>query len=179
MEQMAARWARLGEIRSVASGAAHVLLIRVVGAVLAYGSTIFLARTLGTFDFGLFAYFWTWIALLGVILPLGYNASVLRFLPDYKARSKWRRIHGFLREGYARSAIYGTAATLVGACLLYAFPEMVGELYFKPLLYTLLCLPFAALLTQLEASARALGCPAAKPGCPCTRQAAPSVACPA
>ena len=38
-----------------------VFLIRVASAVLAFGSQVLLARWMGSFEFGIYVYVWTWV----------------------------------------------------------------------------------------------------------------------
>jgi len=155
----AALWQRLAQtdFGAVLRGTAQVLAIRVAGAGLAYASMIFLARFLGTFEFGIYAYIWAWAIMLGMALPLGFNASALRFLPDYLARAKWNRMSGFLRQSYAICFLTGIIGALVGGVLILGLRDFVEPHYFVPLLIGLLCLPLITLLNQLEATARAFG----------------------
>ena len=62
-----AMWSR---IRSRVLGAEHVLvqrlagtvfLIRVASALLAFGSQVLFARWMGSFQFGIYVYVWTWV----------------------------------------------------------------------------------------------------------------------
>ena len=76
----------------VVKAAAQVFAIRVVGAGLTYASMIFLARSLGAFSFGIYVYVFVIVGLLGLALSFGFNSSSLRFVPDYLARKKWRRL---------------------------------------------------------------------------------------
>ena len=105
-------WRRLilTDLGAILRGTAQVLAIRVIGAALAYGSMVLLARWLGTFEFGVYAYVWAWVVMLGAALPLGHNISALRFFPDYLARAKWARVQGFLRQSFGVSVAMGLAA---------------------------------------------------------------------
>ena len=51
--------------------AGTVFLIRVIAAALAYLSNVLFARWMGTFEFGVFVYVWTWVLLIGQALDLG------------------------------------------------------------------------------------------------------------
>lgn len=144
------------DLSSVVRGAAQVLGIRLVGAGLAYGSMVLLARRLGAFEFGIYAYIWVWVLMLGILLPLGYNSSTLRFVPEYYARGKWRRLSGFLRESFFMTAAASTCAALLGALIVYAFADRIQPHYYVPLLVGLACLPLGAMWAQLEHTARAL-----------------------
>jgi O-antigen/teichoic acid export membrane protein len=145
------------ELGSVLRGAAQVLSIRLAGAGLAYASMVLLARWLGSFDFGIYAYVWVLILTLAMALPLGFNSSALRFLPDYLGRGKVRRLAGFLRQSFAVAAVMGLAGGVLGCAAILLAPQFVPGHYRMPLLIGFAVLPLAALLTQLEATARAFG----------------------
>ncbi len=68
---LAESWARLkarlgdAEHLLVQRLAGTVFLIRVASAALAFGSQVLLARWMGSFEFGIYVYVWTWVLLLG------------------------------------------------------------------------------------------------------------------
>ena len=62
------------------AGAAFV--IRVVSAAITFVSQILLARWMGSFDFGIFIYGWTWLLLVGAMVDLGFGSSAQRFIPN-------------------------------------------------------------------------------------------------
>lgn len=137
-------------------GAVQVLAVRVLGAGLAYASMICLARWLGAYDFGVFAYVLVIVTQLGLAFSFGFNSSTLRFATHYLARKKARRLGGFLRHSYAVVLGLSSAAALLSAGLLVLSRDAAGA-YFEPLLVGLICVPVWSLLNQLEATARAFG----------------------
>ncbi|MES1148284.1 MAG: flippase, partial [Bradyrhizobium guangdongense] len=48
--------------------AGTIFIIRVISAGLAYLSQILLARWMGTSDYGIYVYVWTWVLLLGSMM---------------------------------------------------------------------------------------------------------------
>jgi O-antigen/teichoic acid export membrane protein len=145
------------DMRAVLTGAAQVMAIRMGGAVLAYVSSIFLARWLGTFEFGIFAYVWVWMLILAISLPLGYPSSALRFLPDYFARKKWGRLRGFMKQSVAVAIGASTVGAIVSAILTLVFSDWMEPYYILPFLIGLLCVPATAMLNQMEGASRAFG----------------------
>jgi O-antigen/teichoic acid export membrane protein len=145
------------DLHAVLSSAATVMAIRLAGAVLAYVSTIFLARWLGSFEFGIYAYVWVVVLLFANALTLGYPSSMLRFVPDYLARAKWSRLRGLLRESFAIVAVSSIAGAALAALLLAAFAGRVEPYYVTPAFIGILCVPPAALLMHTELTARAFG----------------------
>ena len=142
---------------AVLKSAAQVFAIRLMGAGLAYASMVFLARWLGTSDFGIYAYVFVIVTLLGLAFSFGFNSSALRFISSYRARNRPRRLSGFLRQSYSVVLAFSVLGSLLGAALVFAFRDIIEPYYFIPLLVGLLCVPVWTLLNQLEATARALG----------------------
>lgn len=145
------------DLNAVLSGAATVMAIRLAGAALAYISTMFLARWLGSFEFGIYAYIWVWVLLLASALTLGYPSSMLRFVPDYLARTKWGRLRGLLRESFVIVTLSSIAGATLCALLVVWFAGRIEPYYVIPAFIGVLCLPPAAILIQAELTARAFG----------------------
>ena len=148
---------REGDIAGVLRGAAFVMGIRVLGAVIALASQILLARWMGAFEYGIFSYVWVWVIVLGIVVPMGFGTSVLRFVPDYKAREKWRRLAGMLRASWYVVMALSMAAVLLGIVLLYALRGVIDGYFLLPLFVGLLCVPGFALMDWQEGAARAFG----------------------
>ena len=65
-----------GHLAQVVRGAGLVMGIRIAGAAIALLSQVLLARWMGAFEYGIFAYVWVWVIILGIIAPMG-----LKFQP--------------------------------------------------------------------------------------------------
>src|SRR3978361_677618 len=76
--------------------AGTIFIIRVVSAALAYGSQILLARWMGTSDYGVYVYVWTWVLLLGSMMDFGTSASAQKIIPEYRTRGEHALLRGFL-----------------------------------------------------------------------------------
>src|SRR3954447_3291972 len=76
--------------------AATIFIIRVVSAMMAYGSQILLARWMGTSDYGVYVYVWTWVLLLGSMMDFGTSASAQKIIPEYRTRGEHALLRGFL-----------------------------------------------------------------------------------
>src|SRR5215210_2223073 len=155
------RFARLRRpqhhLYAVLKSAMQVFAIRLVGAGLTYASMVFLARWLGSYNFGIYAYVFVIVTLLGLAFSFGFNSSALRFVSSYLAREKRRRLAGFLRQSYSSVLSLSALGALLSSGLIFAFRDIIEPYYFVPLLVGLLCVPVWTLLNQLEATARGLG----------------------
>jgi O-antigen/teichoic acid export membrane protein len=76
--------------------AATIFIIRVVSAVMAYGAQILLARWMGTSEYGVYVYVWTWVLLLGSMMDFGISASAQKLIPEYRTRGDHALLRGFL-----------------------------------------------------------------------------------
>jgi O-antigen/teichoic acid export membrane protein len=137
--------------------AGQVLAIRVLGAGLTYLSMVLLARWLGAYEFGIFAYVQVVSMLMGIGLSFGFSSSGLRFVSLYLARDKLRRLSGFLACSYGAVALLSLSGAALGAVLVFAGRDVIDAWYVKPLLVGMLAVPFWTLLAQLEGTARAFG----------------------
>jgi O-antigen/teichoic acid export membrane protein len=76
--------------------AGTIFIIRVISAALAYLSQILLARWMGTSDYGVYVYVWTWVLLLGSMMDFGISASAQKIIPEYRTSGEDALLRGFL-----------------------------------------------------------------------------------
>ncbi|HEY6259042.1 MAG TPA: lipopolysaccharide biosynthesis protein [Xanthobacteraceae bacterium] len=94
--------------------AGTVFILRVASAMLAYGSQVLLARWMGSFEFGIYVYVWTWVLLIGQSLDFGLGTAAQRFIPEYRERGALDLLRGFLFG--SRLLTVGIAAAVAAAC---------------------------------------------------------------
>lgn len=146
-----------GHLAGVVRGAAFVMGIRIVGAAIALVSQVLLARWMGAYEYGIFAYVWVWVIILGIVVPMGFGTSILRFVPEYRAKAKWRRMAGMLSASFYIVLALGLLTALAGIAILWAMRGHIESYYFLPLIVALLCVPAFALADWQEGAARAFG----------------------
>ena len=76
--------------------AGKVFLVRVANAMLALGTQVLLARWMGSFEFGVYIYVWTWVLMIGALSDVGLSSAARRFIPEYTELSAFDRLRGFL-----------------------------------------------------------------------------------
>jgi O-antigen/teichoic acid export membrane protein len=135
--------------------AGTAFLIRLSGAVLAYGSQILLALWMGPFQFGIFVYVWTWVILLGGVVDLGLCASAQRFIPEYTHRNDLDRLRGFQSGSRWLALALSSAAAMLGALAVNQLQPWLQEYELLPLYIACLGLPMCALLQVQSGIARA------------------------
>ena len=154
--------ARLANLRTSLSSPSHraagvALAIRLGNAVLAYAAQVVLARLMGQYEYGIFAYTWVWFVVFGAFATLGFGDATLRFVPQLRERGEEAALRGYVR--FAPLAIVATsilAAALLTVAMLFAGP-LVGGVYVLPMMLMALSLPFACLQAFLEGVGRCFG----------------------
>src|SRR5436853_292836 len=76
--------------------AGTAFLIRVASAALVYLTQVVLARWMGSFEFGIYVYVWTWVLLIGGLVDFGLASSAQRFIPEYVGPKQLELLRGFL-----------------------------------------------------------------------------------
>lgn len=129
-------WNGSGPGARLARGAAGGVVASVVGAGLAYGLHVLLARMLGTTHYGIFAWVLSWVLVLQLPGLLGLPETVVRFAASYEAEERWGVIKGLLRwsdlvalgSGLGVGALLGLAGLLVPEAVLAQVSPEPGSL---------------------------------------------------
>jgi len=139
--------------------AGSAFLIRVASAALLYLSQVLLARWMGTFEFGVYVYVWTWVLLIGGFGDIGLALAAQRFIPEYSGHKALALLRGFL---------VGSRWLAIGVATAFAAAAALGVTLMKPWLhhYELIplylacaCLPFYALTSVQDGIARSYNWP--------------------
>ncbi len=128
--------------------------IRMASAALLYLSQVLFARWMGSFDFGIYVYVWTWVLLIGGLFELGLAQGAQRFIPEYAGRRQFDRLRGFLTGSRWLVAGVATGGALLAAVFVMAAAPWIDDAIELPLYLACLCLPFYALTSMQEGIAR-------------------------
>jgi O-antigen/teichoic acid export membrane protein len=93
--------------------AGTIFIIRVISAGLAYVSQVLLARWMGTSDYGIYVYVWTWVLLLGSMMDFGISASAQKIIPEYRTSGDHALLRGFLAGSRWLTFAVSTLVSLV------------------------------------------------------------------
>lgn len=128
---------------------------RITNAAIAFFSQVLLARTMGSFEYGIFVLVWVTMIILGNISCLGFHTSVIRFIPEYRAKGQFAELRGILLASPLIVFLSATVTALLGALGIWIFEPVIENYYIIPFYLGLICLPLIALGDQLEGIARA------------------------
>jgi O-antigen/teichoic acid export membrane protein len=134
--------------------AGTVFLIRVIAAAVAYGSQVLFARWMGTHEFGIYVYVWTWVLLIGHSLDLGLATAAQRFIPEYRERKLFDLLRGYVAG--ARWIAVGVAIVVAVLCALMVrlLDPWIDDYTVIPLTIACLALPAYALANVQDCIAR-------------------------
>ncbi|HZS63625.1 MAG TPA: oligosaccharide flippase family protein [Xanthobacteraceae bacterium] len=135
--------------------AAGAFLIRTAGALLAYLSQVLLAQWMGSFQFGVYVYVWTWVLLLSGIIDVGLSSASLRLIPEYTERKLHDLLRGFESGSRWLAFALACAIALVCAAIVYLMKPWLADYEITPLYIGCLALPICGLMQIQTGIARA------------------------
>jgi O-antigen/teichoic acid export membrane protein len=134
--------------------AGTVFLIRVFSAALAFGSQVLFARWMGTFEFGIYVYVWTWVLLLGQAIDLGLGTAAQRFIPEYRDRGMLAHLRGFVTGSRWLAVGIAICIAALGAGFVRLIEPWLGTYMVIPLYLACITLPAYALANVQEGISR-------------------------
>src|ERR1043165_8743728 len=135
-------------------GAAAAFLIRVASAVLLYVSQVLFARWMGSFEFGVYVYVWTWVLLLGGLVDLGIATGAQRFIPEYTGKKQLDMLRGFLSGSRGLVLAMATAWAALAALGVWLFGAHLHSYEIMPLYIACIGLPLFTLGRLQDGMAR-------------------------
>jgi O-antigen/teichoic acid export membrane protein len=134
--------------------AGTAFLIRVASAALVYLTQVLLARWMGSFEFGIYVYVWTWVLLVGALVDFGLASSAQRFIPEYTERKALALLRGFLSGSRWLTVAIATAMAGLSALGIWLCGSRISRYEVFPLYLACFSLPFFALTHMQEGIAR-------------------------
>jgi O-antigen/teichoic acid export membrane protein len=115
--------------------------IRVASAALLYVTQVLFARWMGSFEFGVYVYVWTWVLLLGGVVDFGLASSAQRFIPEYTGTRQFDLLRGFLSGARWIVVALATAWAFLAALGIWLFGPWVHSYEVIPLYLACIALP--------------------------------------
>ena len=143
--------------RRLLAGGAGAFLIYCLGAGLSYVAQLAVARTIGPSSFGIFAYVTAWVTILGYVSALGFNISLMRFIPAYRSHNEWSAIAGVLRFSQLAAAAVSFGIAAAGLMLIYSTMDRTSSEASLALAIGMFTVPVMALYLLNAAVVRSYG----------------------
>ncbi|MCW3474801.1 oligosaccharide flippase family protein [Limobrevibacterium gyesilva] len=137
---------------SVAAFAIHV-----AGAGLTYCAQLVLARIVGVDAYGIYAYVFAWMTILAYFAALGFDVSLLRLVPAYRAQHAWPLLRGVIRYAEWRAGAVGCGVVLIGSAIVMLWPSDLPRELTSTFIIGFVLVPVWALLWIRSSVVRAYG----------------------
>jgi O-antigen/teichoic acid export membrane protein len=148
-------WLNDSSDRSIAQKVASAaFIIRVFSAALIYLSQILFARWMGSFEFGIYVYVWTWVLLIGDLSDLGLASAAQRFIPQYTSIKAFDLLRGFLTRSRWLAVASACTIAVVGASTVKLLEPWLSNYVVLPLMIACVTLPFYSLMQMQDGIAR-------------------------
>ena len=139
-----------GDSRLAQIVAGKVFLVRIGSALLALGSQVLLARWMGSFEFGIYIYVWTWVLMIGALSDVGLSSAARRFIPEYTEHKSFDRLRGFLAGSRWLAFLIATGIGLIGAVGVTLLRPWLDKFVIIPLYLACVTIPIYGLV-QVQA----------------------------
>ncbi|TIO47177.1 MAG: exopolysaccharide biosynthesis protein [Mesorhizobium sp.] len=114
--------------RGLLHASIFALLVYIGGAGLSSMAQLGIARLVGATSYGTYSYALAWSTVLATLSTLGFNMSLLRFVPEYRAAGRWDLARGVITFALLWSLSAAMLAGLTGASLVAFSGENHQEL---------------------------------------------------
>jgi O-antigen/teichoic acid export membrane protein len=111
-----------GLTAKLARGSIAASVVFVGGAGVTYCAQLAVARTAGAHGYGVYAYVLAWVTILAYVSALGFDISLMRFVPAYMAVRAFALLRGVIRYAWRRVAAVGCGIGLTGVAVILARP---------------------------------------------------------
>jgi len=130
--------------------AGKVFLVRIGSALLALGSQVLFARWMGSFEFGIYIYVWTWVLMIGALSDVGLSSAARRFIPEYTELKSLDRLRGFLSGARWLAFVIATGIGIAGALGVTLLEPWIDHFAIIPLYLACVTIPIYGLV-QVQA----------------------------
>jgi O-antigen/teichoic acid export membrane protein len=105
---------------------------------------------MGSFEFGIYIYVWTWVLMIGALSDAGLSSAARRFIPEYTGIKSFDLLRGFLSSSRWLAFGVATAVGAVGAIGVTAIVPYLDQFTVVPLYLACATIPIYGLV-QVQA----------------------------
>ena len=103
--------------KSVSRKVGVTFILKIIGALLAFGSQIAFAKLLSPSQYGLYTFVFSWVALLIIPAKMGYDVATLRFVAAYTSTTDQRSLTEFIKVSSGHIRVFSLIIALLGVLL--------------------------------------------------------------
>ncbi len=141
----------------LARGSIAASVVFVGGAGLTYCAQLAVARAIGPHGYGIYVYVLAWVTVLAYLSALGFDISLLRFVPAYLATRAFGFLRGVIQYASRRVAAVGCGIALTGVAAILAQAGKLPPDFAKTFAVGFALVPILALLWIRAAVVRGFG----------------------
>jgi O-antigen/teichoic acid export membrane protein len=109
-----------GLTAKLARGSISASVVFVAGAGVTYCAQLAVARTAGAHGYGVYVYVFAWVTILAYASALGFDISLMRFVPAYLTTRAYAQLRGVIQYAWRRVAALGCGIGLTGVAVILA-----------------------------------------------------------
>jgi O-antigen/teichoic acid export membrane protein len=136
-------------------GAGVALGVQILSVGTLYACQIFLARSMGVTEYGIYDYANALSLSLAFLAGLGLPTAVLRFISEYLAKQDWAHLQGILRGSWQQTLIASVITAILSTAILQWLAIHQGLEYLTSLTIAVWMVPLMALANLQQQIARA------------------------
>jgi O-antigen/teichoic acid export membrane protein len=126
--------------------AGKVFLVRVASALFALLLQVVLARFMGSFEYGIYIYAWTWVLMIGALSDMGLSSAARRFIPEYTELKAFDHLRGFLSGSRWLAFAIATGIGAIGMLAVTLLASSLDHYAIVPLYLACLTIPIYGLV---------------------------------
>ena len=126
-------------------------MVKIASAGAAFGLHVLLARLGGADEYGAYSYVLTWAGVMAVIVTLGLDTSLVKYVAAYQEQGAWQLLKGLVRWSQGLVLLLASLLSLAVALLVALLRDRLDEALVPTIWMGCGVLPVLALLRLTEA----------------------------
>ncbi len=135
----------------LARGGISSFIVRGLGIALAFLLNVVLARTMGAKEYGAYVLCFSWITIIGIVAPMGFDTALIRFVPAYISKKDFSLLKGIIKNAQNYSLIFSIILTILIFIIVFIFKTHISQTVEKTFLVACSVIPFLVLVRIRQA----------------------------